>query len=226
MKIEIKGAIVPNDDKWIYDWCELEAVCPKEVLRLIGAADREALDVYINSSGGDIFAGSEIYSALREYAGQVNIHIVGLAASAASVIACAGASDITPTGMVMVHNVSGQANGDYHNMDKSSEALQKANETIAAAYVEKTGMDEAEVLGLMDRETWLSAKDAVELGLVDKLTAARGSPFTAAYTPPTLPGSVVDKIRDTVKAPLDKADIFMRQKAQAQLNLIKIGGIK
>lgn len=223
MKIDIKGVIVSNDDKWIYDWFEMDSVCPKDVNSLIENAKGENLDVFINSGGGDVFAGSEIYSSLRCYSGKVNIHIVGLAASAASVIACAGKSDISPTAMMMVHNVSGSANGDYREMDKSSEVLQKANAAIAAAYCNKTGMSEEEALELMDKETWLNAKDAVEKGLVDKIAESNNLKLVASFGD-MLPQNVIDKIRNTVKGPSEQkaqSDLIFKQK---NLDLLKLKG--
>jgi ATP-dependent protease ClpP protease subunit len=183
--------------------------------------------VYINSGGGDIFAGSEIYSALRSYKGEVNIHVVGFAASAASVIACAGKSDIAPTAMVMVHNVSGRAQGDYHVMDKSSDVLHTANKSIAAAYMAKTGMSEKEALAMMDQETWLTAQQAVAKGLIDKIAENQNLKLVAAYQTPLIPQSVIDKVRNIVKNPLlNEAGILTPEKAQAKLNLLKLGGTK
>lgn len=169
MKINIKGTIVSNDDAWIYEWFDIQHANPAAVEAVLEEADGEDIDVDINSGGGDVFAGSEIYSALRAYAGKVNIHVVGFCASAASVIAMAGHSDMTPTGQLMVHNVSMWESGDYHAHDKASEILQTANRAIAAAYVEKSGMDEKEALKLMDRETWLTAQEAVDYGLIDEI---------------------------------------------------------
>ena len=164
MKVNVKGTIIPNDDQWIYDLFDIDATSPAKVSKGITAAAEkgEPLEIYINSGGGDIFAASEIYSAIREYSGDVKIHVVGLAASAASVIACAGRSDISPTAQIMVHNVSSVASGDYHDMDKMSENLQKANETIANAYITKSGMTKEKALEIMDKETWLTADEAVD----------------------------------------------------------------
>lgn len=175
MKINIKGPIVPNSEGWIYSMFGLPYTSPGLVLSSISEAEHkmDKLDVFINSGGGDVFSGSEIYSALRSYPGQVNIHVVGLAASAASVIAMAGHSDISPTAQLMVHNVSCQTCGDYHEMDSSSEMLKKANRAIASAYVEKTGMSEQDALDLMDCETWLTASDAVAYGLIDEVTKSQ-----------------------------------------------------
>lgn len=171
MRIDIKSDIVGNDEAWIYRWYGIDCVTPKNVLSALDEArknNNERVDIYINSGGGDIFAASEIYSALVEYEGEVKIHIVGLAASAASVIACAGVSEIAPTAMLMIHNVSAQTRGDYNAMEHSAEMLKKANLTISAAYRAKTGKTDDELLDLMNRETWFTADEAVSLGFVDK----------------------------------------------------------
>lgn len=228
MRVDIKGVIVSNDDKWIYDWFEYDATCPNDVIKAIDQARGDVLEVYINSRGGDIFAGSEIYSAMRAYKGKVNIHVVGFAASAASVIACAGKSDISPTAMVMVHNVGSGAQGDYHIMDKESQILQTANRAIAAAYMAKTGMSEQEALEMMDQETWLTAQQAVDKGLIDEIAGNQNLRLVAAYQSPLLPQSVIDKVRNSIKNPNpleDQADSFLAGKARAQLNLIKLKGV-
>lgn len=170
MKINVKGSIIPSNQAWIYDYFGIENTNPKAIQRALEQAAGEDVDVEINSGGGDVFAGSEIYSALRSYDGTVRIHVVGLAASAASVIACAAHSDITPTAQMMVHNVRTWADGDYREMDHTSEVLRKANRAIASAYMEKTGMSEKEALALMDRETWMTAQDAVDAGLIDEIS--------------------------------------------------------
>lgn len=219
MKLNIIGDIATNDDRWIYDWLEMDATCPNDVHAVLESANGQPLDVYINSGGGDIFAGSEIYEALREYPGDVTIHVI-LAASAASVIMCARNSVITPTGMVMVHNVSGSARGDYHSMDKSSEILQQANRALAAAYTAKSGKSEADVLAMMDRETWLTAGQAVEAGLVDAVS--QPARLTAAG-PGTVPPEVLDRIRATVKKPFQAQRL---KAAQGELEFMKLKGAR
>ena len=170
MRFNLFGTIVENEDKWIYDWFGMEAVCPKDLMDAIAKIDdKETVDIYINSPGGSVFAGSTIYSALRELKDRVNIHVVGIAASAASVVACAGQSDISPTAMLMIHNAASVARGDYHAMNKESEILQQVNRAVASAYIAKTGMSEENALELMDRETWITASQAVEYGLIDAI---------------------------------------------------------
>ena len=225
MDVNIKGTVISSDEAWIYDYFGIESANPKAVNNAIAKANGEKLDVYINSGGGDIFAGSEIYEALRSYKGDVKIHVVGLAASAASVIACARESEIAPTAMMMVHNVSSYAEGDYRDMNHQAEVLEKANKIIAAAYVEKTGMAEAEALKMMDHETWLTAQDAVGKGICNKISEAHQAQtnsnplrLAASYNSGVLPRTVIDKIRNQLAT--DK----LKAKSQTKLNLLKLGG--
>lgn len=169
VKIEIKGTIVADEDKWIYEWFGVGATCPKDIHTALQEANGEDLEVEINSGGGDVIAGNEIYTALRTYRGKVNIIISGMAASAASYIATARRCEISPVGIFMIHNVSGGARGDYHAMDKESEILQTVNRAIAGAYMEKTKMSMEDLLSLMDQESWLTAEKALEYGFVDAI---------------------------------------------------------
>lgn len=168
-KVSIKGAIVANDDKWIYDYFGMNATCPADIHNAIKEAAGADLEVEINSGGGDVIAGNEIYTALRMYKGNVTCIIVGMAASAASYIATARKCMMTPVGLYMIHNASGSASGDYHALDKGSEILQTVNKAITAAYVEKTSMSQEKILELMDKETWLTADEAVAYGFVDSI---------------------------------------------------------
>ena len=115
MDIDIKGDIISDDYAWIYDWLGYSYTSPSTVVNKIKEANGEDLDIKINSPGGDVFSASEIYSELRAYKGNVNIKIIGLAASAASVISMAGYSSMSPTAQLMVHNVSSCARGDYRD---------------------------------------------------------------------------------------------------------------
>lgn len=175
--IDIKGTIISNDDKWIYDWYDIESVCPRDVLGKLNGTDD--IDIYINSGGGDVIAASEIYEALRQYKGNVLIHVVGLAASAASVIMCARECDISPTSLVMIHNVSTGVYGDKNAMAHSSGVLSAADEAVCAAYQIKTGKSKDELLDMMNEETWLPAPKAVELGFCNRVSGV--STLTNGY---------------------------------------------
>lgn len=220
MRIDIKGVIIPNDDKWVYDWFEIDCTSPKQIIDSLETAGGQEVDVYIDSGGGDVFAGSNIYSALRAYKGKVNIHIVGLAASAASVIACAAHSDISPTAMMMIHNVSSMAKGDYHAMDKESEILKKANESVCAAYMTKCGISKQEALAMMDKESWLTAEECVKLGLVDEIATTNNIQLVAAESG-VLPKSVIEKIKNAIQGSNENSTFCFEKE---KLNLLKLKG--
>ena len=195
MALEIKGVIVPNDDQEIYEIFGYSTTSPNNVRSALADAKGEPLDVEISTCyGGDIDAGSEIYSILKAYKGGIQIHITGLAASAASVIAMAGPSEMAPTARMLVHNVSTIAGGNYHDMDHSSEMLQQADKSLAAAYIAKSGMSEKDALAMMDKETYLTAQQAVDLKLVDKVMFAAEPPQLAAGFG-LLPRAVIEKMR-------------------------------
>lgn len=203
-KIDIKGDIISNDDKMIYDWLGWDGISPGEIKSILAATpEEEAVDVYINSGGGDVFAGLEMYSALKADS-RVQIHIESLAGSAAGIVAMAGKCSISPVAIIMIHNVSMyNASGDYHEMQRNVDALKRMNEAMAAAYVEKSGKSLDEILKLMDKETWLTANQCLEYGFVDEIesTPVDGGAFLNAISGQRL----TDEIRENAKAEMQKA---------------------
>jgi ATP-dependent Clp protease protease subunit len=130
--------------------------------------------IWLNSPGGDVFAAARIYNLLMDYPGDVTVKIDGIAASAASVIAMAGTKVlISPVGMIMVHNPMTLAIGDSAEMEKAIAMLSEVKESILNAYEIKTGLSRAKLSHLMDGETWLNAKKAVELGFADGILFER-----------------------------------------------------
>lgn len=202
-KIKINGAIISNDDKWIYDLFEYDSTCPKDVLDQMEGLTGEPLQVSINSGGGSVYDASEIYTELKDYAGNVEIRIVGLAASAASVIAMAGDNvRMSPTAEIMIHNASMGTWGDHRDMDKAAEMLRITNKSVASSYRQKSGMSEEELLALMNEETWLTAEMAKEKGLVDEIMFEDEKVRLIASAPGALPQQVINKIRnDALKKP-------------------------
>jgi len=135
------------------------------------------LTVWLNSPGGDVFAASQIYTMLRSHKGKVTVKIDGIAASAASVVAMAGDETlIAPTGMLMIHNPSTVAFGNKEAMQKAIELLDEVKESIINAYEEKSGLSRSKIARMMDEETWLNAKKAQSLGLVDGILFESGQP--------------------------------------------------
>lgn len=169
-RVDIRGAIIPNDYKWFYDLFDMESTCPADVKMVIdNLTTYEALDVYINSGGGEIASGSEIYTMLRALGDRTRIHVTGEAHSAASIIAMAGWCEMAPTALMMVHCVSSYADGNHNDMEHAAEVLRTADRALCSAYTAKTGMTEEEALAMMERETWLRAADAKSLGLIDEI---------------------------------------------------------
>ena len=228
-KINIKGVIVPNDDKWIYDWFEMDSTCPREVEKEVEKANGEDLEVIINSPGGDVFSGSEIYTLLKDYSGNVVVKIVGVAASAASIVAMAGKKVMmSPTAEMMIHNVSSCACGDYRDFEHEAGVLKDYNSTIANAYMIKSGMTKEKLLSMMDEETWLTPEKALEYKLIDEIMFMDNTPkLAASFGGIMLPPEVINKIRNTLKNPNidmnNDSDILMQQ-SKAQLNLLKLKG--
>lgn len=206
MKISVKGAIIDSDDQWIYDWFEVEATSPKKVIDLLNQAkNNEDLEVEINSGGGSVFAGSEIYTALKSYSGKVTTKVVGLAASAASVIAMAGDKiEISPTGQIMIHNASGGFGGDYRDMEKGAEILKNVNATISNAYSLKTGLSNEELLEMMNKETWLTPQQALEKKFVDEIMFTNDIKLVASINNGMLPQEVINKMKMEIKNKIPK----------------------
>lgn len=128
------------------------------------------ITVWINSPGGDVFAAAQIYNMLKSYKGNVTVRIDSLAASAASVIAMAGDTvEMSPVAMLMIHNPSTIVAGNTADMQHAIEMLDEVKESILNAYEAKTGMRRNKLAALMDNETWLNAKKALELGFCDRI---------------------------------------------------------
>lgn len=128
------------------------------------------LTVFINSPGGDCFAASEIYTALKEHKGKITVKINGIAASAASVVAMAGDMvEMSPTSMLMIHNPSMLLYGEVSEMEQGIEFLNEVKESIINAYQIKTGLSRSKLSHLMDAETWMNAHSAHDMGFCDKI---------------------------------------------------------
>lgn len=159
-----------SDETWFGD-----EVTPAVFAKELNAGTGN-ITVWINSPGGCVFAAAQIYNLLMEYKGDVTVKVDALAASAASVVAMAGTKLlISPVGMLMIHNPMTIAIGDSKEMQKAVEMLDEVKESIMNAYEIKTGMDRRKLSQLMDAETWLNAKKAVELGFADGILRDSGS---------------------------------------------------
>ena len=171
IKIPVKGDIIDNDTAEFYDFWGMNNYCsPNQVESALQNANHQSVTVEIASNGGDVFAGSEIYSLLKGYDNDVMVNIVGLAASAASVIAMAGDTvKIAPTAQIMIHKAWTDSQGNADDLEHQANVLGTIDQSIASAYEKKTGMNQDELLQMMSNETWLTAKDAVDKGFADEI---------------------------------------------------------
>lgn len=197
-KIKVNGPIIASDEQWIYDLFDIEATSPDKVSKALDEANGDEVIVSINSEGGYVNSGSEIYTALKSYNGRVTTQIVGLGASAASVIAMGGSRvEMSPTAQLMIHNASVLAAGDKNDMNKAAEFLNTIDRSIVQAYAMKTGKSEADLLAMMNEETWMTANDALEHGFIDAVMFAEQAPKIVASSGATamLPQQVINKLK-------------------------------
>ena len=152
---------------YIDDWFGVSAQSVVDEIKDIKASD---IHVRINSPGGMVFEGIAIYNALRMHKANVHVSIEGLAASIASVIAMAGDTiTIAENALFMIHNPYGWASGDAEAMRKTADVMDKITDSIAVSYTARTGKSLEEMKAIMTDETWYSAAEALEAGLVDQI---------------------------------------------------------
>lgn len=150
------------------DWWTGEGVTAKRVAGALRAIGQKAVTVSINSPGGDMFEGLAIYNILREHPAEVTVRIMGMAASAASIIAMAGDRiDMGLGTMFMIHNSWGGVVGNHHDMREAADLFAEFDAAMADIYAARSGQEVAEIRALMDSETWMRFEQAQELGFAD-----------------------------------------------------------
>ena len=164
-----------------------------EALKAMGSVN--TITVHVNSPGGAVFDGLAIYNLLAQHKAKIVVEIDGLAASAASVIAMAGDEiRMAENALMMIHPASSMAFGTADDMRDTADILEKITDNLVNIYTARTGRPREELAALVDNETWLTASEALELGLITDITAdkavaahavahLRGIP-NASYTPP------------------------------------------
>lgn len=165
------GPIGPDDGMgWLFD-----EITPKQFREdLDGLGDIAELRVMINSGGGDVFAGQAIHSMLVRHQARVTVYVDGLAASIASIVAMAGDTVVMPrNAMMMIHNPWTIGVGDAREFRKLAETLDGIRDAMIAAYEGKTGLSRAELLPLLNAETWMTADEAVAMGFADEIEQAK-----------------------------------------------------
>jgi len=190
--LELKGPIA--EESWWGD-----EVTPKMFKAELAKRNGKNITVWINSPGGDVFAASQIYTALMEHTGHVTVKIDGYAMSAASVVAMAGTKTMmSPTAILMVHNPWGIAMGDAGEMEHMAEVLSEVKESIINAYEIKTGLTRKEISKIMDAETYMNAKKALEHGFIDEILYTDESETQPSYAYSRM--AVFNSLRDKIDA--------------------------
>lgn len=168
--IQMNGEVIPSDYADVYDYLGYENINPKTVKQALSDADGSDVTLEINSPGGYVDAGSEIYTALKEYQGQITAKITGQACSAASWIALAADRvEMSPTAQMMIHRASTMSIGNSDDLASDLNALNSLDKSFVDLYSQRTGLDAQEVYRLMCNTTWMNAKEAVDKGFADEI---------------------------------------------------------
>jgi ATP-dependent Clp endopeptidase proteolytic subunit ClpP len=154
----------------IYDEIGFGGVTAKDFMAEVKKLKGQHIHLRINSVGGSVIEGAAIYNALRRHKGGLTVHVDGLAASMASVIAMAGEEVyIADNAMLMIHNPWSMTMGDADDLRKEADVLDKLKNTLVNAYARKTGMEAEDIAAMMDEETWLNATQSVAMGFADEI---------------------------------------------------------
>ena len=154
----------------IGDWAGVSA---RQLVNDLKELDNSEITVRINSPGGSVFDGIAIYNALRHHKAHIHVQVEGLAASIASVIAMAGDTvHMAANALMMIHNPFGWVGGDAEELRKVADMLDKTTDVIAQTYAVNSRLEVGEIIRMMNDETWFTASEAQEHGLVDVVEEA------------------------------------------------------
>lgn len=151
-------------------WWDDSSTSAKDIEKALNEIDSDVIHVHINSYGGDVFDGIAIHNQLKNHSAKIIVHIDGVAASAASLIAMAGDEVIMNTGsMLMIHEASTWCWGTKSDLQKTMNALEGIDKSIADIYMLRFKGEKEDVEKLIVAETWFTSDEAVELGFADKV---------------------------------------------------------
>ncbi|GIN26802.1 MULTISPECIES: head maturation protease, ClpP-related [Bacillus] len=191
--------------------------------------DVSSIDLYINSPGGDVFEGQAIHSMLQRHKAKINVYVDALAGSIASVIAMAGDIITMPSNaMMMIHNPYMGMVGNAAEFRKAADDLDKITESIVSTYLAKAGdkLDDGTLRQLLDEETWLTADEALNYGLIDMVSESKD--VAACIDHQVLahfkhvPGKIVAQSAAGSPAEETKPDEVLKQKITMKLELLNL----
>ncbi|WP_162487501.1 head maturation protease, ClpP-related [Paenibacillus sp. LC231] len=201
-RIKLNGPVIGDSSTWLYDWLKIPYISASKIAKELEDAQGDEVELNINSGGGSVPAGSEVYTLLKQYKGRKVANITGMAASAASFIAM-GADEVrmSPTASMMIHNASTWTEGDKNNHYSNADMLRNTDVGITNAYRLKTGKSTEELLNLMNKTTWMNAQQAVELGFADSIMFDESNSLIAvsnSMMSGEIPPEVEAKLRDVL----------------------------
>lgn len=215
--IEMNGEVVPNDFADVYDYLGLDYIAPSVIKQELSDADGDDVELEINSPGGYVDAGSEIYTAIKEYSGNVTAKITGQACSAASFLALAADKVLmSPTAQMMIHRAATVAEGNTDDFASAYQALDSIDQSLVNVYADKTGLDKQEIYQMMSKTTWLNAQQALDKGFVDEIMFDKQPAFANADGHLSVAPDQINKIKQLMakNKPVNKQEDLENKKRQ------------
>ncbi|TLS37979.1 Clp protease ClpP [Pseudalkalibacillus caeni] len=173
-----------------------ESTSAKDIEDVLNKITSGTINLHLNSPGGDVFDGIAIYNQLKNHASKVIVHVDGLAASAASIIAMAADELIMNTGsMMMIHEASTFAWGNKADFQKALNALEGIDKSIVDIYMTRFQGERSEIETMLQGETWFTSDEAVDVGLADRVNQTVEEDDDDDVDPEEFKNSVLNRIR-------------------------------
>ncbi|MGL5459004.1 MAG: head maturation protease, ClpP-related [Cetobacterium sp.] len=241
-RLEIKNQTENSADLFFYgdivsssweSWWEDEAKCPQDITDFLKEVENtQDLNIYINSGGGSVFAGIAIYNLLKRHPGNKTVHVDGLAASIASVIAMAGDKIVIPSNaQLMIHKPSCYSAGNSEDFRKTADILDNAQKAITAIYMEnvKEGVTEDQITELINNESWFVGSEAanyfdIEVEEQSELVACTSEYFNKYKNTPEKLLEHEFGAEDIINKVL--IELENKEKAKQELEALKVENIK
>nr|DAL42108.1 MAG TPA_asm: Putative ATP dependent Clp protease [Caudoviricetes sp.] len=234
--VNLRGPLIPSDVKWVYDFFEIESICPNDISKAIDEASEKSDSIIfrINSTGGCVSVGADIYEMIRSSDIETEARIVGDCCSAATYIACAAdKATMSPLAQYMIHRCSVSASGNSSDFAVVLQMLNETDRAIASAYAMKTGMSEEEIIELMNKETFMNAQTAKKLGFIDSVLFENEFVQNSIDTNKInilnasncmIDESVINQMQKNKQSILSAQNSVKKREVLAKLNLLKLGG--